>query len=135
MTTDQILDKAADKQKQTVTVVDGIINQVNQTRTVATDTMDTLKQQTEQLQKAEDDMNEIDDNLKEATKLIRSFARRTMTDKLILVFICLIACAVLFVIIWSILKKPFNTTTPTDFTPPPAPAPTPAPAPSTTASP
>jgi len=83
---------------------------------LGSDTTDTLHQQTEQLARTEDQMKEIDMNLKEATKLIRSFARRTMTDKLVLGFICLIALAIIFIIIWSILK-PGSTkvSTPSDF--------------------
>lgn len=115
MSTEQILDKAAKKQEESVKAVDRIIEQVGNTKNLAIETAGKMHEQTEQLNQAEEGMKEIDDNLKEAAKLIRSFARRTMTDKLVLIFISIITAAVIFIIVWSILKKPLSPDRPEDF--------------------
>lgn len=105
MTTDDILNKAQRTQQQTVDTVDRIIKQVDETKNIGAETTQKLKEQTEQLARAEDGLNEIDDNLKLASKQLRSFARRVMTDKLILGFACLLVLAIIFIIIWEAIKN------------------------------
>jgi hypothetical protein len=69
------------------------------TEEVAQETMVTLRDQTEQIGKIHQDLEEIDDTLKMATNELRRYVRRLATDKLIVGFTALIVLGILTIII------------------------------------
>jgi len=104
MTTKQILDKASNIQKKDIDALDRVIQNIEETKAVGVEIGSELAKQTEQLQKVGEGISEVQTYLKLAGKELRAFVRRTATDKLILAFICLIICAIIFIIIWSSVK-------------------------------
>jgi len=112
MTADEVLNEAKKVQDASLTSLDHTLNTIEQSKTVAAETSTKLHEQTEKIKKIDEGVSEIQTNLKMAAKQLRSFARRIATDKLIMGFIVLIILAVIFVIIWSSVKKNSKTTLP-----------------------
>jgi len=112
MTADEVLNVAKKTQEASLTSLDHTLQTIDQTREVGAATAQRLHEQTEQLKKIDEQVSEIQTNLKMAAKQLRSFARRVATDKLIMVFIFLIIVAIIFVIIWSSLHKNSKTSLP-----------------------
>ena len=48
---------------------------------------------------------QVQNNLKEANKLLRAFARRVATDKILMGFMCLLVLAIVALIVVKIVKK------------------------------
>jgi t-SNARE complex subunit (syntaxin) len=71
---------------------------------VGTDIGSELTQQTDKLRKVQQDVDEVELNLKMANKQLRSLARRLATDKIFMIFIALIVIGILFIIIWKIVN-------------------------------
>jgi len=99
MTTKQILEKASNVQKQDINHLDNMLQTLEQTKETGVEIGNRLGQQTEQLQKTIEGVQEVQSYLKIASKELRAFARRVATDKLIMSFICLIVIGIIFVII------------------------------------
>jgi len=78
---------------------------VNQTAAIGVKTVEQLQKQTEQIEKAYETMDEIESTLKRSTKIINRMARKVATDKYIWVVAFLVLAAILFIIIWSAVKK------------------------------
>jgi len=104
MTTKQILEKGDKIQKTDINALDNVLQTIEQTKETGVEIGNRLGQQTEQLQKTIEGVQEVQNYLKIASKELRAFARRVATDKLIMSFICLIVVGIIFVIIWESVK-------------------------------
>jgi hypothetical protein len=62
-------------------------------------------------------LDEIESNIKQARKELASFARRVATDKIIMVFACLVVCGIIAVIVYSIVDPSADTNVPDQFKP------------------
>ena len=62
------------------------------------ETASKLKGQTEQLKNIDQDIMKVKSNLKRADLLLRAFMRRMATDKIFMVFMCLIFCGIITII-------------------------------------
>eukprot|EP00301_Raphidiophrys_heterophryoidea_P003143 c11431_g1_i1.p1 GENE.c11431_g1_i1~~c11431_g1_i1.p1 ORF type:complete len:144 (+),score=21.53 c11431_g1_i1:349-780(+) len=78
---------------------------IGETEEVGTSTTAQLAHQRDQLMKINENLDSIEDELKRADKLIRSFVRRMATDRVVLIFLSLIVLSILFVIGYQIYKK------------------------------
>mmetsp|Transcript_12212 Transcript_12212/g.16874 ORF Transcript_12212/g.16874 Transcript_12212/m.16874 type:complete len:224 (-) Transcript_12212:675-1346(-) len=104
MTADQIIEKGAQIQQDSITSLGRTLQTIENTKEVGTATAARLKEQTEQLRKVGEDIEEVQANLKVAGKQLRAFVRRMATDKIIMCFIVLILIAVVVVIVLRIVK-------------------------------
>eukprot|EP00298_Acanthocystis_sp_HF-20_P004970 c15269_g1_i1.p1 GENE.c15269_g1_i1~~c15269_g1_i1.p1 ORF type:complete len:227 (+),score=85.45 c15269_g1_i1:33-713(+) len=78
---------------------------VEETEQVGIATTTQLGAQREQLINVSKNLDEVEDQLKRADQLIRSFGRRMATDKLILCFLFLIVTGVIFIIGYKIYQS------------------------------
>jgi len=78
---------------------------VAETENIGSGTTTQLAQQREQLMKINEKLDTIEDELKRADKLIRSFVRRMATDRIVQIFLLLIVIGVVFIIGYQIYKK------------------------------
>jgi len=78
-------------------------NQIAESMQIGAATATTIKTQTEQLQNIDTDIMKIKSNLNRADLLIRAFLRRMMTDKIIMIFMCLIILGVIGIVIYKIV--------------------------------
>eukprot|EP00742_Colponemidia_sp_Colp-10_P012985 GILJ01014633.1.p1 GENE.GILJ01014633.1~~GILJ01014633.1.p1 ORF type:complete len:191 (-),score=34.12 GILJ01014633.1:238-789(-) len=78
---------------------------VEEARETGAHTALTLDAQTHQIGKIHDEMREIESTLKRADRMIRGFVRRHATDKVTRMFMCLIFCAIVFLIVWKAVGK------------------------------
>ena len=67
------------------------------------ETAQKLKGQTEQLKNIDADIMKVKSNLKRADLLLRAFMRRMMTDKVIMIFVCLIFCGIVGIIVYKVV--------------------------------
>lgn len=98
-TAGQMLDEAQRIQGKDLDAVRRMQRVVANTEEGAAATMATMQQQTEQIGKIHQDLEEIDDTLKMATSELSRYMRRLATDKVILGFIGLIVIGILVIII------------------------------------
>eukprot|EP00002_Diphylleia_rotans_P037663 TRINITY_DN843_c0_g3_i3.p2 TRINITY_DN843_c0_g3~~TRINITY_DN843_c0_g3_i3.p2 ORF type:complete len:120 (+),score=26.88 TRINITY_DN843_c0_g3_i3:776-1135(+) len=116
MTNREKLDAASQIQDQSILSLDRSKKLVQSANEIGVNTAATLKEQTERLNLISDDLDLVENNLKKANKQIRAFARRVMTDKIILCLLCLIFIGVIFVIVYSIVDPDAKTNKPDSFT-------------------
>jgi SNARE protein len=79
---------------------------VAQTIEVGTKTAETLHDQTKQLERVVDDLDQIHFSLKKASKVIRDITRQIATDKCIMGLVMLMVLGIVVVIVMHILKFP-----------------------------
>ncbi|ORZ34793.1 hypothetical protein BCR44DRAFT_69335 [Catenaria anguillulae PL171] len=71
---------------------------------MGTETMDVLKQQTDQIQGINDKVDQVESNLKRADKQLRAFLRKMATDRIIMVFVFLIVLGIVGAILVNVLR-------------------------------
>ncbi|KNE58063.1 hypothetical protein AMAG_04887 [Allomyces macrogynus ATCC 38327] len=69
---------------------------------LGTETVDVLKQQTEQIDGIDKKVDQVESNLKRADKQLRAFLRKMATDRIIMIFIFLIVLGIIGAILVSI---------------------------------
>ena len=74
-----------------------MLKMVAQTEEVAASTMDTMKNQTEQLSKIHSDLEEMDSTLKLADAQIKQYVRKMATDKLIMMMLFIIVVGLIVI--------------------------------------
>ena len=72
--------------------------QIEESKQVGAETAAKLKGQTEQLKNIDQDIMKVKSNLKRADLLLRAFMRRMATDKIVMVFMCLIFLGIIIII-------------------------------------
>ncbi|KAN0048107.1 hypothetical protein ACTA71_002502 [Dictyostelium dimigraforme] len=100
-----IMKRAKDTQQQDNKITKGILETVIETNNIGTSTLEEMKRQEDQIISIQKDMEEIDGNLKLATRQMRSFARKMATDKIIMGFILLIIVGIIAIIVYKSIKK------------------------------
>ncbi|KAM9977095.1 hypothetical protein ACTFIR_010951 [Dictyostelium discoideum] len=105
----ETMQKAKKIQQQDIDATHRILSEVGQINEVGTSTLEEMAVQEEQMKRIQKDMEEIDGNLKLATRQMRAFARKMATDKLIMGLVLLIVAAIIFVIVYSIVKPKSKT--------------------------
>ena len=93
----EMLDEAANIQSKDKQATRRMLKMVTQTEEVAASTMDTMKNQTEQLSKIHADLEEMDSTLKLADAQIKQYMRKMATDKLIMAMLFLIVIGIVVI--------------------------------------
>lgn len=102
---DALLKEASNIQDKTQGALDNIARMTAEAKDVGMETMEELRRQRDQITAIDEEAMKIEDNLKRADKLIRTFGRRMATDKLIQCFACLNVLLLVAVVVYSIIKK------------------------------
>jgi len=100
----KIIEKGAGIQQNDLDILKGITQTNEETMQMGTEILTELGSQRETMGRAAKGVEQIESNLKVASRQARILARRLATDKIILGFILLIVLAVLFIIIYSAVK-------------------------------
>ena len=98
MTAGEIIQEGAAIQDKSKAAVDRMKRQIEESKQVGAETAAKLKGQTEQLKNIDQDIMKVKSNLKRADLLLRAFMRRMATDKIFMVFMCLIFCGIIAII-------------------------------------
>lgn len=99
MNDQQIMDEAGRIQGQDKSAARRMLKMVTNTEEVAANTMETMKNQTDQLSRIHQDLEEIDDTLKMASAQIKKFMRKQATDKVIMAFLFMIIMGVVVIMV------------------------------------
>jgi len=105
MTTQQLVEKGAKTQQKSLDSLSSTLLIIEETKDVGAAAAEKLKAQTDQLVRVGEQLDEMQSYLKQASKELRSFARRLATDKIIMGFMCIIVCGVVVIVVLSVLKK------------------------------
>ena len=92
-----MLDEAGRIQGKDKQAARRMLKMVAQTEEVAAGTMDTMKNQTEQLSKIHSDLEEMDSTLKLADAQIKQYVRKMATDKLIMMMLFIIVVGLIVI--------------------------------------
>jgi len=98
MTSGEIIQEGGEIQDKSKAAVDRMKRQIEESKQVGAETAEKLKGQTEQLKNIDQDIMKVKSNLKRADLLLRAFMRRMATDKIFMVFMCLIFCGIIAII-------------------------------------
>ena len=98
MTAGEIIQEGAAIQDKSKAAVDRMKRQIEESKQVGAETAAKLKGQTEQLKNIDQDIMKVKSNLKRADLLLRAFMRRMATDKIFMIFMCLIFCGIIAII-------------------------------------
>lgn len=115
----EMLDKAVNIQKKTEQSLVSTQKMVENSKEVAIATGEQLREQRQQIVQITDEVMRMEDNLQRADKLIRTFARRMATDRVILVFTLLVFCGIAAIVIYKSVNPSDDTFyVPDEVTPP-----------------
>eukprot|EP00161_Ancyromonas_sigmoides_P012788 TRINITY_DN3260_c0_g1_i1.p1 TRINITY_DN3260_c0_g1~~TRINITY_DN3260_c0_g1_i1.p1 ORF type:complete len:256 (+),score=85.01 TRINITY_DN3260_c0_g1_i1:122-889(+) len=98
----ELVTQGLDVQKDSKNRLDRSKRVVAQTTETAANTAAVLNEQTDQLRRIGEGVDQVESNLKRADRELRMFIRRMATDKFILGFLFLIVLGVVFMIVWKI---------------------------------
>ena len=99
----EMLDEAARIQGKDKQAARRMLKMVTQTEDIAASTMDTMKNQTEQISKIHADLEEMDSTLKLADQQIKQYVRKMATDKLIMAMLFLIVMGLVVIMVLKTL--------------------------------
>ncbi|OHT06224.1 vesicle transport through interaction with t-SNAREs 1A-like protein [Tritrichomonas foetus] len=99
VTTQQLMDKSKDLQEIQKRSLDNSINTINNIKEVGNDTLVEIDRQKEQLEKARNDMVEMDSELNRAKKIMKVMITRAAGDNCVRVLALLVLLAVIAVIV------------------------------------
>jgi len=99
----EILEVAGKTQDQSLASVNRMKQRIAESKQVGSETAEKLRGQTEQLRNIDVDIMKVKSNLNRADVLIRAFVRKMMTDKIIMLFVCLIFLGVIGIIIYRVV--------------------------------
>eukprot|EP00762_Andalucia_godoyi_P000265 ANDGO_03108.mRNA.1 putative plant SNARE 12 len=105
MTTGQLAQAGVDTQNESLSSLERSKRTIETTEAVGRATAGKLKEQTEQLSRISDDLDKIETQLKRADRELKAFIRRMMTDKIILCFLCILACGIVAAVALTIYNK------------------------------
>jgi len=105
MSVDQTLSRAADLQNQDKDMLANMVRTTENTKEIGAETIIQISEQNEKLRNARDDVAHIEKDLDIAKKTLQQIANRYATDRLILVFVVLVALAILIAVIVAAIKK------------------------------
>ena len=99
----EMLDEAGKIQGKDKQAARRMLKMVAQTEEVASSTMETMKNQTEQLSKIHSDLEEMDSTLKLADAQIKQYVRKMATDKLIMMMLFIIVMGLVAIMVLKTL--------------------------------
>jgi len=102
---DKMLDDAARLQDKTADSLSNTMALIADSKTTGMQTLEDLEMQRDQLRGIDSDVMRLEDNLKRADLLIKTFGKRMATDKVIQCFACVNILLVVGVIIYAIVSK------------------------------
>jgi len=105
MSTDQMLNRADAIQKQDISMLQNMVRVTEQDKEMGVETLAQIDEQNEQLRNAHKQVEHINSDLDIAKKTLRQIANRYATDRLILVFVVLVALAILIAVVVAAIKK------------------------------
>jgi novel plant SNARE len=115
----ELLNKALDVQKKTEQSLMSTQKMVEQSKEVAVATGEQLREQRQQIVTITDEVMRMEDNLTRADKLIRVFARRMATDRVILMLAFLVFAGIAGIVIYKSVNPNDKTFyVPDEVTPP-----------------
>ncbi|TMW69840.1 hypothetical protein Poli38472_001996 [Pythium oligandrum] len=115
----EMLDKALDVQKKTEQSLMSTQKMVEQSKEVAIATGEQLRDQRNQIVTITDEVMRMEDNLQRADRLIRTFARRMATDRVILFFTFLVFVGIAAIVVYKSVNPNDKTFyVPDEVTPP-----------------
>jgi len=103
-TGDAMLNDASRIQDKTQESLSRTQTNVNDAKLIGMQTMETLRGQRDQLSNINSELDRVDDSLKRADLLIKTFGKRMATDKIIQCFACTNILLLVGVIVYSIVK-------------------------------
>lgn len=106
VTRDEMLTGALEVQGKTKNVAARILKEIEDTKRVGGAIVEDLDAQTKTIKDVTDSVNKMEDDMVRANLLLRTFIRRMMTDKLIMVFALLIFFGVVFAVIYNQVVGP-----------------------------
>lgn len=104
MTTQDLMDKARDLQEIQKQSLNNSINTINEINTVGQGTLEEIDRQKTVLEKAQNDMVEMDSELSRAKKIMKQMVNRAAGDNCVRILALLVLLAVLAVIIVECVK-------------------------------
>lgn len=115
----ETLNKALDVQKKTEQSLMSTQKMVEQSKEVAIATGEQLREQRQQIVQITDEVMRMEDNLQRADRLVRVFARRMATDRMILMLTFLVFVGIAAIVVYKSVN-PDDTTfyVPDEVTPP-----------------
>jgi len=103
MNAGEIIQEADRTQDKSLASIGRMKGQIADSMQVGAETASKLKAQTEQMQNIDTDIMKVRSNLNRADLLIRAFMRKMMTDKIIMVFVCLIFVGIVTIIVYKVV--------------------------------
>lgn len=101
---DALLNEASRLQDKTAQSLGNTQQMINESKVVATSTVEELQRQREQIKQIDEDAIRVQDNLDRADKLIKTFGKRMATDKLIQCFACMNIMLIVGIVVYAVVK-------------------------------
>jgi len=101
---DDLLNKGAEKQKDTLGVLGRVKEKIGETEQVGIAINTKLVEDREKMETIKTDLEEIDDGVKQSKKLVTQIARRLLRDQCIRAMLIVVLIGVLILIIWGIVQ-------------------------------
>ena len=94
-------------QEEDINILDKVMINVDNTKETATETAQKVYEQTSQIQRIHDNLDEIDSELDRAKKIMTKIMRRMLTDRILWFFLGLIFISVIIIVLieTGVLKK------------------------------
>mmetsp|Transcript_50609 Transcript_50609/g.80623 ORF Transcript_50609/g.80623 Transcript_50609/m.80623 type:complete len:219 (-) Transcript_50609:597-1253(-) len=103
MNEDELIQYAERIQQEDMRILDNVILDIDQTKATAENTAVKVAEQTEQIGRVSAKLDDIDDELERAKRVLLIMIRRVMTDKLIWFFLMLVMLALLVIVVLTIM--------------------------------
>lgn len=104
MSMQQLMDRGKKEIQETNNALDRTEKLVEDTIQIGQTTAATLNDQTTQMNKIVDDLNEMEFTMKKASKVIRDISRGLLTDKCIGALLVLVICGVIAIVILKVIN-------------------------------
>lgn len=111
MSTGEVIQEGKNIQAQSKQSTQRSLRLIDETIAVGAATNERLAAQTDQLQRINEHVDEIDSNMKRANKQLRVFAKRMMTDKMIICLVFLVLVMLIVSVVYGSIKGKNNKTT------------------------
>merc|ERR1712080_9648 len=90
------------------------MQKINESKAIGQDVATKLENQTQQLEKMDDDLADITDTLNRANKTIKRMARGVASDKIIWILSFLVFLAIIGIVIYKVLDPSADVNVPTE---------------------